>query len=105
MPKCDFNESCTTLIEITFWHGYSPVNMLHIFRTPFRRNTSEWLLLLYKTYFKLLFITSGWLVISKINNDQITEKLFNKQLTLLKVLIVEKINTSDKTDHVSVKVR
>ena len=23
-----------------FWHGYSPVNLLHIFRTPFLKNTS-----------------------------------------------------------------
>ena len=28
------------------WHGCSPVNLLHIFRTPFSRNTSGWLLLL-----------------------------------------------------------
>ena len=31
-------------IEITLLHGYSPVNLLHIFRTAFRRNTSGWLL-------------------------------------------------------------
>ena len=33
------------VIEITLWHGCSPVNLLHIFRAPFSRNTSEWLLL------------------------------------------------------------
>ena len=32
-------------IEITLRHGCSPVNLLHIFRTPFPRNTSGWLLL------------------------------------------------------------
>ena len=26
-------------IEITLWHGCSPVNLLHIFRTPFYKNT------------------------------------------------------------------
>ena len=31
--------------EIAFRHGCSPVNFQHIFRTPFPRNTSEWLLL------------------------------------------------------------
>ena len=31
--------------EITLWHGCSPVNLLLIFRTPFFRNTSGWLLL------------------------------------------------------------
>ena len=33
-------------IEITLRHGCSPVNLLHIFRTPFTKNTSGWLLLL-----------------------------------------------------------
>ena len=35
----------SSFIEITLRHGCSPVNLLHIFRTPFPRNTSEWLLL------------------------------------------------------------
>ena len=33
MPECDFN-------KITLRHGYSPVNLLHIFRKPFFKNTS-----------------------------------------------------------------
>ena len=32
-------------VEIAIWHGCSPVNLLHIFRTPFYKNTSEWLFL------------------------------------------------------------
>ena len=32
-------------IEITLWHGWSPVNLWHIFKTPFPKNTSGWLLL------------------------------------------------------------
>ena len=36
-------------IEIALRHGCSPVNLLNIFRTPFLKNTSGWLL------FKLLF--------------------------------------------------
>ena len=32
-------------IEIALRHGCSPVNLLHIFRTPFPRNTTWWLLL------------------------------------------------------------
>ena len=42
MPKCDFNN----FTEIALQHGCSPVHLLHIFRTPFPRNTSEWLLLI-----------------------------------------------------------
>ena len=32
-------------IVITLWHGCSPVNLLHIFRTRFPKNTPGWLLL------------------------------------------------------------
>ena len=50
MPKGDFNKERYLLkshnfIEITLRHGCSPVNLLHIFRTPFTKNTSGWLLL------------------------------------------------------------
>ena len=38
--------SKTTELPLSdFWHGRSPVNLLHIFRTPFPKNTSEWLFL------------------------------------------------------------
>ena len=45
MPKCDFNEVVYNFIEITLRHGCSPVNVLHIFGTPFLKNNSGWLLL------------------------------------------------------------
>ena len=35
----------SNFIEIALWHGCSPVNLVHIFRTPFLKNTSERLLL------------------------------------------------------------
>ena len=35
--RCNF-------IEVTLWHGCSPVNLLDIFRTPFPKNTTGWLL-------------------------------------------------------------
>ena len=37
MLKCDFNK--------VLRDGCSPVNLLHIFRTPFPKNTAKWLLL------------------------------------------------------------
>ena len=40
MPKSDFNK-----VEITLGHGFSSVNLLYIFGTPFPKNTSGWLLL------------------------------------------------------------
>ena len=36
-----------------FGMGVSPLNLLHIFRTPFPRNTSRWLLLVFLTYSSL----------------------------------------------------
>ena len=38
MPKCNFGN----FIEITLRYGYSPVNLLHIFRTHFPKNPSGW---------------------------------------------------------------
>ena len=38
-------EMQSNFVEITFWHGYSAVNLLHIFRTLFPKNTSGGLLL------------------------------------------------------------
>ena len=46
MPKCDFNKTAKTFIEITLRHGYSRVNLLYIFRTPFPKKSSGGLLLL-----------------------------------------------------------
>ena len=37
MPKCNFNN----FIETIRRHGWSPVNLLHIFRAPFLRITME----------------------------------------------------------------
>ena len=39
-------------IEITLRHGCSSVNLRHIFRTPFLKNTSGWLLLKKSVYLK-----------------------------------------------------
>ena len=47
MPKCGFNKVAkqSNFIEMALRYGCSPVNLLHIFRTPFNKNTSGWLLL------------------------------------------------------------
>ena len=39
MVKCKFNKIAYNFIEITPRHGCSPVNLLHIFRTHFTKNT------------------------------------------------------------------
>ena len=43
MSECDFNKVALLYL---LRHGCSPVNLLQIFRTPFRRNTSAWLFLI-----------------------------------------------------------
>ena len=45
MPKCDFDKVARNFIEIALRHGCSPVNLLHIFRTPFPKNTTGVLVL------------------------------------------------------------
>ena len=45
MPKCD--------IEISLQHACCPVNLLHIFRKPFYKNTFGWLLLSVALYIML----------------------------------------------------
>ena len=40
---------CRNLSEMTLRHWCSPVNLLHIFRTSFPKNTSRWLLVFLDT--------------------------------------------------------
>ena len=44
MPKCDFNKVAKELSRNRSLHECSPVNLLHIFRTPFLKNASGRLL-------------------------------------------------------------
>ena len=59
-------------IEIALRHGCSPVNLLHIFRTSFPKNTSGGLLLLYK--FNAL-MSSGDLLFCLIMQDLLVQGL------------------------------
>ena len=56
----------SNFIEITLRHGCSPVNLLHIFRTPFTKNTSGRLLLdglnLKNFAFLIKLIFAQWLI-------------------------------------------
>ena len=63
MLKRDFKLLCN-VIEITFQHGCSPVNLLHISRTPFPWNTSGWPLLFSSSCLLNSISTSGCLMIS-----------------------------------------
>ena len=58
MPKCDFNKFVLlcNFIEITLWLGCSPVNLLHIFRTPLA--ASEYGLMLISSYLLTALVTA-----------------------------------------------
>ena len=45
MLECGFQKVAKQLFEIVLRYGCSPVNLLHIFGTPFLNNTSGGLLL------------------------------------------------------------
>ena len=51
----------SNLIEITLRHGFSPVNLLHIFRTPLSENTSGWLLLNELTHLRAIVFRLSWI--------------------------------------------
>ena len=40
MSTCDFNKMLCNFIEIAHWHGFSPVNLLHTFKTLFPKSTT-----------------------------------------------------------------
>ena len=71
MPKCDFNKVVKQTIEITLSHGCSPVNLLHIFRTPFRRNTYRGLPLLIGTILSIKYIINSMVKTAKKNKPGI----------------------------------
>ena len=52
-------------IEIALRHGRSPVNLLHIFRTPFPRNTFWWLLVMQVTWGNIIDKLEAWLSVVK----------------------------------------
>ena len=68
MPKCDVNKVALlcNFIEIILRHGCSPVNLLHIFRTTFTKNTSGWVLMFF----------------SKMSNNQVSLTILAKKTPL-----------------------
>ena len=66
MPKRDSIKLLCNLIEITCRHECSSINLLHIFRTPFHKNTYGGL---------LLCLTGGFLI-----NLYFSEEMFSKVL-------------------------
>ena len=72
------NCCCSNFIEFALRHGCSPVNLLHIFRTPFPRSTSGWLL---RWWYNWGRNTVDIILILLLNF--LTDKLFNRQNILI----------------------
>ena len=69
----------SNIIEITIWHGYSPVILLHIFRITFYKNISTWLLLtdhLLKETCHLSTLYTGTWWLNKIMTKQTDHVIF-----------------------------
>ena len=64
------------VIDITLRHGCSPVNLLHIFRTAFPKNTPGWLFLIFQDFMLVVSIPSWGKVLGKC-------KMKSPDLTLL----------------------
>ena len=92
----------SNFIEITLWHGCSPVNLLHIFRTPFSRTPLDgcfwnW----------LLEIRTGQKYKSKIRTSSLSQKLLilikNEILWVKSKKILRILNYESKRCHAMLK--
>ena len=65
----------SNFIEIILWHGCSPVNLLHIFRITFSKNTPGQLLLVIERTLQLqsceLYINKYMIVLTQITNTEV----------------------------------
>ena len=81
MSKCDFNKVALQLYhtsQITVWHGCSSVNLLHIIRTSFPKNTSGGLLLEISPLIYLL-VSKYMSIIEKSSNSTLVISIITLQ--------------------------
>ena len=71
----------SNFIEITLWHGCSPVNLLNLFRIPFSKNTDRGLLLDFIIKSAVLAILSTWYRIKILSHPDC--KIFEHSITSL----------------------
>ena len=77
-----FTENTHADVWFQIRHGCSPVNFLHIFRTPFSRNTFGWLRLL------LQKISLGVLKVQIVATINFRQKQWKITVTSIKILII-----------------
>ena len=71
----------SNFIEITLPHGCSPVNLVHIFWTPFHKNTLEGLFLYRGAYIKTLW-NKPFVIPTKSSIQKLPPKVFYKKAVL-----------------------
>ena len=81
-------------IEITLWHGRSPVNLLYIFRTPSLKHISGWLLLRFlteknNTLIRTVFLENLNLFVLENDNEVFLASLLKLQASIEAFLIPE----------------
>ena len=77
----------SNFIEIVLRHECSPINLLHIFRTPFPRNTSGWLLLTLSFYVIRVKNTTVKKNYFEIRSSQQSETIQSEHRKLLNVAL------------------
>ena len=100
--KCDFNKVACIFIEITQQHGCTPVNLLHIFRTPFYKNTYGVLLRAFIKFSLLQMFLKGHLAI--VLHDSCTNLVSTLVVTQPEIFLIElaKISTFSLTLRCSI---
>ena len=81
-------------IKTTLRYGFSPVNLLHIFRTPFRKNTSWWMLL--EQFHKNLLTVHMFLSIFQYNRNS------HQRCSVRKSVLLEISTNSQEKTYASV---
>ena len=90
-------------IEIALRHGCSPVNLLHIFGTPFPRNTSGWLLLPFFIYHFLFRFIYKQLINVFHNLEGKIFDIFVSTFRYLMLLLLKSISCMNTCIVVSIK--
>ena len=70
-------------VEITLRHGWSPVNLLYIFKPPFPKNTSGWLLLM------ITSIVSLFLPVNRFKCDDYWQNIFTQKSSTFVIIILK----------------